>query len=41
MNSDPNGYYLNDKKVSLFELMQEFNGYIPPRLTRYKGKAIY
>jgi DNA gyrase/topoisomerase IV subunit B len=37
MNSDPNGYYLNDKKVSLFELMQEFNGYIPPRLTRYKG----
>lgn len=41
MNSDPNGYYLNDKKVSLFELMQEFNEYIPPRLTRYKGKATY
>ena len=37
INSDPNGYYLNDRKVSLFELMQEFNEYIPPRLTRYKG----
>ena len=38
MNSDPNGYILNDKHVSLYQLMMEFNKYTPKNLTRYKGK---
>ena len=37
VNSDPNGYILNDKHVSLYQLMMEFNKYTPKNLTRYKG----
>lgn len=35
--SDENGYYLNDVKMSLYNLMEEFCKYTPPRLQRYKG----
>lgn len=35
--SDPNGYILNDNKVSLFKLMEEFSKYTPKGLQRYKG----
>ena len=37
MRSDPNGYILNDIKVSLYRLMEEFNRYTPKGLIRFKG----
>ena len=37
MRSDPNGYILNDVKVSLYRLMEEFNRYTPKGLQRFKG----
>jgi len=37
MHSDPNGYILNDVKVSLYKLMDEFNKYTPKGLIRFKG----
>lgn len=37
MNADINGYILNDKKVSLYQLMQEFDSFTPSNVQRYKG----
>lgn len=36
-NTDPNGYVLNNKKVSLYELMTAFHSYTPSSVQRYKG----
>lgn len=37
INSDINGYILNDKKVSLYQLMKAFDSFTPPNVQRYKG----
>ena len=35
--ADPNGYYLNEEKMSLYELIKAFHAYTPPNVQRYKG----
>lgn len=35
--ADPNGYILNDNKVSLYQLMNEFDKFTPSNMQRYKG----
>lgn len=37
INTDEDGYILNDNHVSLYELMEAFDKFTPPNLTRYKG----